>query len=54
MKENTEKKKETAETLTTTADDCDDVLAFLKYVAVKSPHIIDVTLYLRVDRLVTH
>ena len=43
-------KQATAETLTTIAYDCDDVLAFLKSAAVKSPRVIVAPIYLHADK----
>ena len=43
-------KQATAKTLTTIADDCDDVLAFLQAALVKPPRVIADPLYLRADK----
>ena len=44
------KKQATAETLTTIANDCDEVLAFLQAVAFKSPQVTAAPIYLRANK----
>ena len=50
MEKTGKKKKATAETLATIVHDCDDVLAFLQAVAVKSPQVVSAALSLCADK----